>query len=525
MTAAPAADGAPPAHLRGSLGLLAGSVLASGIDFAVQIVLVRYLTKADFGAWSYALAIAALLATLAQVEMRQVVSRFVPVYLEAHRPGRVRGAVALALGVVLVLGTLLAAGLAVVVSLVGLEPTSDPAALTLLPLVALLIPLQAVDAVVTGVFAAIGASRAVIIRQSLVGPGLRAVVVALLIISAGPVSMLALGTVVATAIAVGLYALALRPALRRHLDAARDRSPGHAPGDDGIEVRGREMLAFAFTLLSSTLVWTLIESSDAVLLGYFGNAETVASFRVVLPLARLNLLAAATFGVLYLSNVSRAHAAGDHSEVSSVYWRTAQWMTLLTMPIFLLTASFAPAVTTGLYGDQYAASAPILAILAVGYFVSTALGFNGQTLKVHGRLRYMVFVDLGAVVVNIVANLALIPVLGAVGAAIATTATLVAHNLLKQAGLARFTRVPPMPRSTIGIYIVVAAAGAALFALQILVPTTLLAAVVLSLAAGGVTALAFRRRLAVEQVLPELLAVPLPAALKRWLWGPTSSRP
>jgi len=61
-----------------------------------------------------------------------------------------------------------------------------------------------------------------------------------------------------------------------------------------------------------------------------------------------------------------------------------------------------------------------------------ALGFNGLTLKVLGKLRYVVTINLLAAAVNVLINLLLIPRFGALGAAVGTAGTMVVHNILKQ---------------------------------------------------------------------------------------------
>ena len=91
-----------------------------------------------------------------------------------------------------------------------------------------------------------------------------------------------------------------------------------------------------------------------------------------------------------------------------------------------------------------------------------ALGFNGLTLKVVGRLRYIVGLNLAAALTNVVINLLLIPPLGALGAAIGTTTTLILHNVLKQTGLRLSTGISVFERSTVRVYIVIVAAVALL---------------------------------------------------------------
>lgn len=490
-------------QIRGSTLLLVGTVLSSAVDFASQVLLVRYLSKDAFGAWSYALALVILFAGIAQLEMRNAASRFIPIYLERREPDKLLGTIGLALGVAVGLGVLIAAVLVGAVEIVGFRPTQDPLSLRLLVLIAVLIPIQAVDTVFTGLFAAFGASKTIFVRQSILAPGLRLALVVALVAVRADVGFLALGYVAASVAGIALYATSLLGILRSHdLHLLGPRARWSFPA--------RDVLGFAAPLLTSTLVWTLMESSDAILLGYFHNATAVATFRVVLPLARMNGIVSAVFSVMFLPLASRTMERGARSELGHLYWRTALWMTVLTFPILVATMSFASTVTTGLYGDAYAGSAPILALLALGYFFNTALGFNGLTLKVYGRLRYTVSVDIAMAVVNVAVNLVLIPRYGPLGAAVGTATTLVLHNLLKQLGLQHFAGLGWLPRRYLPIYVGLAAVAIALVGVELVLPRHLLVAAVGAAAAGLAGILLSRRHLELRAFFPELGAIPLP---------------
>ena len=491
-------------QIRGSSLLLAGTVLSSAVDFVSQVLLVRYLSKDAFGAWSYALALVVLFAGIAQLEMRNASSRFIPIYLERREPAKLLGTIALALGVAAGLGILIAGALVGGIEILHLRPTNDPQSLQLLLLVVLLVPIQAVDTVFTGLFAAFGASRTIFIRQSVLAPALRLGLVATLIAVHAGVSFLAVGYVAASLVGVLLYVASFRGVLRVH--------DLHLVGpQSALSIPAREVLAFAAPLLTSTLVWTLMESSDAILLGFFRNPEAVANFRVVLPLARMNGIVSSVFSVMFLPLAARTFERGDRTELGHLYWRTALWMTVLTFPILLATMCFASTVTTGIYGQAYASSAPILALLAAGYFFNTALGFNGLTLKVHGRLRYTVSVDVAMAIVNVAVNLLLIPRLGPIGAAIGTAATLFLHNVVKQIGVRRYTRLGWFPRAYVGIYLWLAAIAIVLALAQTVLPRNLIVAAV-GAGLGGLLGLWVSRRfLELDTYFPELARVPLPA--------------
>jgi O-antigen/teichoic acid export membrane protein len=106
-------------------------------------------------------------------------------------------------------------------------------------------------------------------------------------------------------------------------------------------------------------------------------------------------------------------------------------------------------------------------------------------------------------------NLLLIPRYGALGAAIGTCGTMVAHNILKQLGLLFGTGINLFEWRHLKVYVVIALSTLGLLLIQITTSTnifvgTVLAALV-SLLVLGLT----RKSLAVGQTFPELLRFPL----------------
>jgi O-antigen/teichoic acid export membrane protein len=433
--------------------------------------------------------------------MGNTVARFLPIYSEHRQLGRLRGAIALSLLIVTGFGVALAIALVAAIAVFGLRPIDDPTALRLLVLAAILVPVLALDALFTGLFAAFGASRTIFVRHSVLGPGLRLAVVLMLIAMGSDVDFLAVAYVAVSVFGLVFYAANFRRVLQQHTNTAGDGAPS-------LEFPARELLRFAAPLLTSTVVWILMDSSDALLIGYFFDAEAVANYRIVAPLARMNLFAFWAFTVLFTPSAARAFARSDTAELRQLYWQTALWMTVLTFPIFVLTSSFASVVVPSAYGSEYAGSAPILALLSIAFFLSTALGFNGLTLRVHHRLRYMVAVDLSMALLNILVNLALIPRFGPIGAAAGTAGTVILHTLLKHVGLWRFTGVTIFPRAYVPIYAGLVGLAVVLYMIHAVFSVNLPLAVVLSGAAALAAIALARGRLQIDVLFPELAGVP-----------------
>ena len=489
-------------QIRGSSLLLGGRFLSMAATFVIQILIVRYLSKTDYGAFAYALAIVTLAESVAILGLDRAVGRFLPIYDEREQVGRVLGTI------VLVIGTIVSLGLAVVLAVFGLQGllsgavVGEQQAMTLLLIMIVLGPIQALDHLLIGIFAVYANARAIFFRKYVLGPGLRLAVVLLLVLGEAGVSFLAAGYVAAGALGVAIYAGILVRTLRERDVLTRENL-------SGISIPFREIFGFAAPLLAVDLVFVMMNTTDAILLEHFRSAEEVAEFRVVRPAAHLNMLVMSSFGLLFTPIAARLFAREDRAGIRDLYWQTATWIAVLTFPIFALTFALAEPVTVGLFEERYRESALYLSLLAVGYYFNAALGFNGLTLRVFGLVRYVVVISLLAAAFNLAINLILIPRYGAVGAAIGTCTTLVVHNVLKQAGLARGTGIGAFEWRTLRVYLVILAGALGLFALQRAFDPGLLGALVLACAVSLAVLAVTRSSLRIGETFPELLRLPL----------------
>ena len=150
-----------------------------------------------------------------------------------------------------------------------------------------------------------------------------------------------------------------------------------------------------------------------------------------------------------------------------------------------------------------------MALLSFGYYFSTALGFNGLTLRIFGIAKFIVVINGLSAVVNIVLNLALIPPLGPLGAAIGTTLTLVAFNVFKQLGLAFGTGISVFDRHHARVYVIIGVVTILLALSTTMVHPPLIVQIVLAGLASLAVLVLNRRSLRLGETFPELAKLPL----------------
>ena len=483
-------------QIRGSSLLLVGRMLGLALDFVSQVLIVRALSKGEYGAFALALSIVAIGTTVSLLGMERTVGRFAPIYQERREFGRMWGSIAVVVLTVITIGLALILGTYAFQGLIGGFIDSD-LALAVLLIMIVLSPLQALDALLVALFATFGSARSIFFRRYVFAPVLQLSIVIAVILRSHDVKELALGYVLASAIGIAIYVVVLYRLLRRQgVLATFDRHQLRLPF--------REILTFSIPLLASDLVFTLRGSLTVVLLQVLRSTTEVAEFRAVLPLAIQNLFVATSFRFIFTPGASRLYAREDRQALDDLYWQTAVWIAILTFPLFALCVAFGEPLSAFLFGEQYRSAGVVLSIMAIGYYFNGSIGFNSLVLRVFGRVRYMVVTDMSTAVIGVVVSILLIRQFGAVGAAIGTGGILVVQNVLYQYGLRTRTTVEAFDRRYTRAYASIVLGVVFLLVVNLVFHPALLPAFVLTgLVALGVLALN-RHDLRILETYPEL---------------------
>lgn len=499
----PSSESLARKQIRGSGLLLAGRGLSSGLKFGAEVMVVRYLATDAYGAWSYALAAVAVLRGMSALGLNRAISRYLPLHLERNEPEEFYGVLVLVFGsLALAGGLVVGAFYAFPGQVAGLGGISSTEPLPLLLILIFLVPVETIDNALTGVCAAFGDSRTIFVRRFLLHPGLRFGVAGVLVLLQAEVTLLAYGYLLSGVIGIAYYAWSVVEALRR-------RGLLRADLLRGVRLPVRKVLSYTAPVMASDWCQVFMVTAGPLLLGYFANMSAVAVYQVVVPVAALNTLVHQSFVMLYEPSASRLIAREDRSALDGFYWRAAVWVAVLTFPMFALSFTAAVPLTVFLFGERYVAAAPILSLLAFAQYFDAMAGFNAATLRVSGKLQWLVGVNVVGAMITVGLCILLIPWLGAMGAAISAAVAHVVYTLLKQVALQIVSGVPAFDSAYAGPY-----------ATMVLVTAVLLATrlawadhpwiVVPAAALGSLLVLASARMsLRVSDTFPELARSPL----------------
>ena len=485
-------------QIRGSSLFLAGRFLSLGISFAAQVLIVRYLSTTEYGALSYALAIVAFLQLFGTLGLQEAISRFVPIYRENREYQKLLGTIVLAAGVVLLTGTLI---IVAVQGSLSHFVIHEKLTLRLLTILILLVPLEAADMLLDALFASFASTRDIFFRKYTLGPLLKLLVVFLLIWRKSTVVFLAYGYLSASAIGVFIYS-------RMLLRLLYDHQLFKPVKGKRIKIPARDVLAFIIPGLAGTLATAAISSINMFLLGQMRSMPEVAYYRAALPIAELNGVVLASFTLLYTPNAARLFVQANYVGINKLYWDTTAWMAMLSFPVFALTFSLAKPLCVFLYGARYSHSAPVLALLSLGSYFNVVMGFNLQTLKVVGRLRYVIVASVGATLTNCALNFLLIPRFGVAGAGIGASVALISYNLVLQAGLRPIPSFKAFDGRYLPIHLTIASGALGLLLFEWLTSLSFYLALPIAATVSLLVAAVTKKKLSIAQTFPELLRLP-----------------
>ncbi|MBL3610318.1 polysaccharide biosynthesis C-terminal domain-containing protein [Rhodovulum sulfidophilum] len=410
-----ASDRPALARLLGGAGLaFVLRAFGAACAFALNVAIGRLLGAEGAGLYFLALSLASVGAVVSRLGLDHALLRFVSRGAARRDWPGVRGAFALGLGLSLAAGLGLALGLGLAAPRIaaGLFGQPDLAG-----------PLRAIAPSICGFGAMLviaeslkGLGR---VRDAMLVSGVLYPVVALALIWPLAGMFGPSGAALAYALGTGLAALYGLRAWRRAVPA---------------EPLGRSLAAGPLWRSARSLwVMSLVNSAllpwaPLFLLGIWGGAEEAGllgaalriSVLVTFFLAAVNTVAAPAFAAL--------ETRGDREGLHRTASRLALAVLLASSPVLAAMLVW-PGRVMGLFGPDFVAGAPVLAILALGQAVNAATGSVGYLLMMTGHERDMRNAALLAAAVMAVAAFGLIPAFGAVGAALAGALAIAAANL------------------------------------------------------------------------------------------------
>lgn len=394
--------------MKATLGANLVNVLANG---ALIVVLTRYLfTPDEYGLLFFALSVLSVVTIFATLGLPASIARYVTEYAERDS-SQVPHVLTASLLVLIVLsggvGTIVTLGSPWIAELLG-EP--DLAALLALGLA--YVVLKAMRSYLTKVFQGLNHVEysAIVNTVSAVGRVLFAV--GFVLLGFGVVGALA-GYVVGFFVAVALGFGLLYYRFYQSFDRAVRREEGLL----------RRIVEYSIPLTATQGANALDKKVDTILVGVLLNPTAVAFYTVAKQVSDVCVTPAQSLGFTIAPTYGEQKAGNREQRSARLYEQSLEHILLLYVPAVVGLVLVAEPMVRYVFGSGYLGAVIVLQVMSFYVLVNAINKITNDGLDFLGRARARAIVKSTTAAANFVLNLLLIPIMGVVGAAVATVVT------------------------------------------------------------------------------------------------------
>jgi O-antigen/teichoic acid export membrane protein len=301
----------------------------------------------------------------------------------------------------------------------------------LIPL-ALSVPFTATTEIIRAAQRALGNAVRPVASSSLIGPGLR-VLTAAAVLLVIPSPRAAAWAYFATEASLTLITWLM---LWRLL-----------PRGDESHFSLRTLFRFSVPMSLNRVLLYSNNQTEVVFLGFLAPTSAIGIFSVARRLSVLVGSALMTsITILFNPLVADLHHADRTGELDTVFKTATRWMVTLAIPVSLVFMLF-PGYTMKAFGPDFRVGATALVILAFGQLVNVGTGTTSNLQAMAGYAKLTLLNSLLFLSLSIVFDLILIPPFGLVGAAVANSSSVIVVNLVRLWQIHRNLGLIPYDRS------------------------------------------------------------------------------
>ncbi|RLJ70435.1 O-antigen/teichoic acid export membrane protein [Hydrogenivirga caldilitoris] len=189
------------------------------------------------------------------------------------------------------------------------------------------------------------------------------------------------------------------------------------------------ILSVSIPMLFSSSLALIMGWTDTIMLGMFRTEEEVGIYNVALRVSMITSITLMAINTIAAPKFAEFWGKGDIKGLAKVAQQSTKLIFWTSLPILLLFLIFSKAIL-GIFGEEFKAGAVALMILTIGQFVNAAAGSVGYILQMTGHQQFHQNVVLIGAILNIILNWLLIPIYGIIGAAIASSISMIFWNVI-----------------------------------------------------------------------------------------------
>lgn len=190
-----------------------------------------------------------------------------------------------------------------------------------------------------------------------------------------------------------------------------------------------KIVASNLPLLLTNLCMVINARSGAYALGYWSSTADLGIFNIALRVSLLTSFPLMAVNAISAPKFAAMHGQSNHEGLQRIFRQSTAIMLAATLPV-LLIIFLMPELILSFFGAEFVNGKSVLIVLALGQLFNIAAGPVGMMLAMTGNEKSLRNAHFISLLVNVVLLAALVPGLGMMGAAYATTASVIFVNIV-----------------------------------------------------------------------------------------------
>ncbi|MDQ0740593.1 oligosaccharide flippase family protein [Pseudomonas sp. W4I3] len=183
-------------------------------------------------------------------------------------------------------------------------------------------------------------------------------------------------------------------------------------------------------LMSTSLSNVALLKCDVIIMGYYVDSHAVAIYGVICQIVTVVTIAISAGNAIFGPIIVRQYKENDLASARKTFCLVQKYVLLWSLPFFLVLSIFPGFVLSMLVGEPVVGAFSFcLVILAIAQMVNAGTGPVATALYMKGEVAFFAISMMTSVLLNIIANVLLIPRYGVSGAAVATASVVILVNL------------------------------------------------------------------------------------------------
>lgn len=397
---------------------LLGAVVGGALSFGNEVASARFLGVENYGLYALGLLIARVGEVLSMFGLRLSVLHFLPLHRKDGRADLLAGTIIAALALPMVVGPLFLLGVWFGAPALEQLVFKQTGALPYIQLLALAIPFMSLSDILGHMTRAFGHAGYYVLTRNLVPPVVFMLLLTYSIFTKAQELSITRSFLIAHIMGFVVGIVSVVKVVGPTLWRVRPR------------FECRTLYSYSFPILLNTLLYMVIAWTGIFMIGAYMTPEDIGIYRACMQLMVVFEIIAVAFNAATSHIYSVLAREKRVTELDSAYGASIRWASLLTLSSFAVIALNVSDLL-GVMGPAFRAGAPALLILSLGHLIVSTYASAGFLLVISGRQVLETRNALVAAVLNIVLNVMLIPHFGIVGAATATTCSLLVFACLR----------------------------------------------------------------------------------------------